>query len=426
MINIDEQIKIILKGVDEIIGLDDLKEKLKENKSLTFKLGLDPSAPDIHLGHTVVLRKLKQIQDLGHKVVIIIGDFTGKIGDPTGKSQARKALSTEQVLENAKTYETQIFKILDKEKTEVKFNSDWLSKMNFEEVIKLASKMTVARMLEREDFKKRYENQMPISIHEFFYPLMQGFDSVEVKADVEIGGTDQRFNLFVGRALQKEFNQQPQATIMMPLLEGLDGVNKMSKSLGNYIGIDEDAKVIFEKVMNIPDNLIIKYFELVTDIHPDEIEKIKKALAEDSVNPRDIKLQLAREIVALYHGNNAVDEAEERFKQVFQRNEIPDDIKVIEVNKDEFNIADIVVNNNLVKSKNEFRRLVAQGGVKINGERIISLDNLQNLSQLVVQIGKKNIKTECMLLSFGYNIQKLFNKGIQNRKGILLHEMKIA
>ena len=390
MINIDEQIKIILKGVDEIIGLDDLKEKLKENKSLTFKLGLDPSAPDIHLGHTVVLRKLKQIQDLGHKVVIIIGDFTGKIGDPTGKSQARKALSTEQVLENAKTYETQIFKILDKEKTEVKFNSDWLSKMNFEEVIKLASKMTVARMLEREDFKKRYENQMPISIHEFFYPLMQGFDSVEVKADVDIGGTDQRFNLFVGRALQKEFNQQPQATIMMPLLEGLDGVNKMSKSLGNYIGIDEDAKVIFEKVMNIPDNLIIKYFELVTDIHPDEIEKMKKALTEDNVNPRDIKLQLAREIVSLYHGNNAADEAEERFKQVFQRNEIPDDIKVIEVNKDKFNIADIVVDNNLVKSKNEFRRLVAQGGVKINGERIISLDNLQNLSQLVVQIGKKN------------------------------------
>ena len=221
MINIDEQIKIISKGVDEIIGLDELKEKLAKNKSLTVKLGLDPSAPDIHLGHTVVLRKLRQLQDLGHNIVIIIGDFTGKIGDPTGKSKARKALTTEQVLENAKTYEEQMFKVLDKKKTKVNLNSEWLSKMNFEDVIRLGSKMTVARMLEREDFKKRYENQMPIGIHEFFYPLMQGFDSVEIKADIELGGTDQRFNLLMGRMLQKEFGQEPQCTIMMPLLEGL-------------------------------------------------------------------------------------------------------------------------------------------------------------------------------------------------------------
>ena len=389
MKSIDEQIRIISKGVDEIIGLDELKEKLAKNKTLIVKLGLDPSAPDIHLGHTVVLRKLKQLQDLGHKIIIIIGDFTGKIGDPTGKSQARKALTTEQVLENARTYETQIFKILDKEKTEVKFNSDWLSKMNFEDVIKLGSKMTVARMLEREDFKKRYENQMPISIHEFFYPLMQGFDSVQLNADIELGGTDQRFNLLMGRMLQKEFGQEPQTTIMMPLLEGLDGINKMSKSLGNYIGIDEDAAVMFEKVMTIPDNLIIKYFELVTDVHPDKVDEIKNSL-ENGMNPRDVKLELAREIVELYHGKSAVQSAEERFKIVFQKRQIPDDIKTVECLISNFNLAEIIVSNGLVKSKNEFRRLVTQGGVKINGEKITSLETIKETSEIIVQIGKKH------------------------------------
>ena len=389
MKSIDEQIRIISKGVDEIIGLDELKEKLAKNKTLIVKLGLDPSAPDIHLGHTVVLRKLKQLQDLGHKIIIIIGDFTGKIGDPTGKSQARKALTTEQVLENARTYETQIFKVLDKEKTEVKFNSDWLSKMNFEDVIKLGSKMTVARMLEREDFKKRYENQMQISIHEFFYPLMQGFDSVQLNADIELGGTDQRFNLLMGRMLQKEFGQEPQTTIMMPLLEGLDGINKMSKSLGNYIGIDEDAAVMFEKVMTIPDNLIIKYFELVTDVHPDKVDEIKNLL-ENGMNPRDVKLELAREIVELYHGKCAVQGAEQRFKIVFQKKQIPDDIKTVECLISNFNLAEIIVSNGLVKSKNEFRRLVTQGGVKINGEKITSLETIKETSEIIVQIGKKH------------------------------------
>ena len=388
MINIDEQIKIISKGVDEIIGLDELKEKLAKKKPLTVKLGLDPSAPDIHLGHTVVLRKLRQLQDLGHNIVIIIGDFTGKIGDPTGKSQARKALTTEQVLENAKTYEEQIFKVLDKEKTDVKFNSEWLSKMNFEDVIRLGSKMTVARMLEREDFKKRYENQMPISIHEFFYPLMQGFDSVELKADIELGGTDQRFNLLMGRMLQKEFGQEPQCTIMMPLLEGLDGINKMSKSLGNYVGIDEEANVMFEKIMTIPDNLIIKYFELVTDVHPDDVEEIKKSLKE-GVNPRDIKIQLESEVVELYHGKDAVKGAEERFRLVFQKNEIPNDIKTVEVKKEEFNLSEIIVKNGLVKSKNEFRRLVEQGGVKANAEKLNNIEQLIITDEIVIQIGKK-------------------------------------
>ena len=387
MINIDEQIKIISKGVDEIIGVDELKEKLANNNPLTVKLGLDPSAPDIHLGHTVVLRKLRQLQDLGHDIVIIIGDFTGRIGDPTGKSKARKALTTEQVLKNAKTYEDQIFKVLDKDKTKVKFNSEWLSKMNFEDVIRLGSKMTVARMLEREDFKKRYENQMPISIHEFFYPLMQGFDSVEIKADIELGGTDQRFNLLMGRMLQKEFEQEVQCIIMMPLLEGLDGINKMSKSLGNYIGIDEDAKDMFEKIMTIPDELIVKYFELVTDVHPDEVEKIKESL-RDGANPRDIKMQLGREIVELYHGKEAVRDAEERFKLVFQKREIPEDIKTVVVNKDNLDLAEIVTNNELVKSKNEFRRLVAQDGVKINGQKLRNIEDLILGEEIVMQIGK--------------------------------------
>ncbi|CUN97569.1 tyrosine--tRNA ligase [Clostridium disporicum] len=389
MINIDEQIKIISKGVDEIIGLEELKEKLKSKKELVVKLGLDPSAPDIHLGHTVVLRKLKQIQDLGHKVVIIIGDFTGKIGDPTGKSKARKPLTTEQVLENAKTYETQIFKILDRGKTEVKFNSEWLSKMTFEEVIKLAAKSTVARMLERDDFKKRYESNMSISLHEFFYPLMQGFDSVEIKADIEMGGTDQRFNVLMGRMLQKEFGQEPQSIIIMPLLEGLDGENKMSKSLGNYIGIDESATIMFEKAMSIPDGLIIKYFELVTDIHPDIIERIRKDLEEDNVNPRDVKISLAKEIVELYHGKEEAKLAEDRFRKVFQKGEIPDDIKTVEVNSGDFNLADIVLGNKLVPSKKEFRRLVEQGGVKVNGESISNIDEVSLASKFIIQIGKK-------------------------------------
>lgn len=401
MINIDEQIKIIMKGADEIIGLDTLKEKLKksneENRPLIVKLGLDPSAPDIHLGHTVVLRKMKQLQDLGHKIVIIIGDFTGKIGDPTGKAKGRKALSTEQVLENAKTYEKQIFKILDKEKTDVRFNSEWLSKLSFEETIKLASTMTVARMLEREDFKKRYESQIPISIHEFFYPLMQGYDSVVLNADIELGGTDQRFNVLMGRMLQKEYGQESQTTIFMPLLEGLDGKEKMSKSLGNYIGIDEDADVMFEKAMRIPDELIIKYFNLVTDIHPDIIEGIEKELNDGSINPRDIKMRLAREITLLYNNEEKTKSAEERFKKVFQKGQIPDNIEVIKVNKNNLDISEILVNNNFVKSKNELRRISNQGGLKVNENKISDLSKVEIEDKMIIQIGKK--KFVCIELS---------------------------
>lgn len=393
MMNIDEQLQIIMKGVDELIGLDSLKDKLEKSNStgdpLVIKLGLDPSAPDIHLGHTVVLRKMKQLQDLGHKIVIIIGDFTGKIGDPTGKAKGRKALTTEKVLENAKTYEKQIFKVLDKEKTEVRFNSEWLSKLTFEETIKLASTMTVARMLEREEFKKRYESQIPISIHEFFYPLMQGFDSVAINADIEIGGTDQRFNVLMGRMLQKEYGKEPQATIFMPLLEGLDGKEKMSKSLGNYIGIDETPEIMYEKTMTLPDELIIKYFELVTDIHPNEVDKIKNDLEKGTVNPRDIKMKLAKEIVKLYHGEDNASKAEQRFMEVFQNGEIPKDINIINASKVDFDIAQTLVENNIVKSKNEVRRLASQGGVKINNIKINDLSEFKLEKELVVQIGKK-------------------------------------
>jgi len=393
MITVEEQIKIIRKGVNEIIGLEELEEKLKkaqkENKPLTVKLGLDPSAPDIHLGHTVVLRKIKQLQDLGHKAIIIIGDFTGMIGDPTGKSKTRKALTKEQVLENARTYEEQIFKVLDKEKTEVRFNSEWLSKLNLEDVIKLASTMTVARMLEREEFKKRFEGNLPISIHEFFYPLMQGFDSVEIKADIELGGTDQRFNVLMGRMLQKEYGQEPQSTIFMPLLEGTDGKEKMSKSLGNYIGIDEPAEIMFEKSMTIPDELIIKYFELVTDIHPDVIEEISKELESGKTNPRDIKIKLANEIVKLYHGVENAKEAEERFKSVFQQGQIPKDIQIIEIVLKEFDLLNILVDNKLINSKKEVRRLVEQGGIKVNNKKLKELSEIEIQDEMVIQIGKK-------------------------------------
>ena len=392
MLNIDEEMKIILKGVDEVINADALKEKIRKskekNKPLIVKLGLDPSAPYIHLGHTVVLRKMKQLQDLGHKVVIVIGDFTGRIGDPTGKAKGRKALSKEEVLENAKTYEKQIFKVLDKDKTEIRFNSSWLSKLNFEDIIKLASTITVARMLEREDFKKRYEKGIPISIHEFFYPLMQGYDSLELDADIEVGGTDQRFNVLMGRMLQKESGKEPQVTLFMPLLEGLDGKNKMSKSLGNYIGIDEEPNVIYEKTMQLPDNMIIKYFNLVTDVHPDKIYELKKALDNGEVNPRDIKMRLSKEIVRLYYGEEEAERAENRFKLVFQKGAIPDDIETFLLSENS-DIIRLLVSKDIVKSKNEFRRLLNQGAIKINGIKVKSIDDISFEEDIVIEIGKK-------------------------------------
>lgn len=396
MLKPEEQMRIILKGVHTLVNEEELLVKLKksydQNKPLTIKLGLDPSAPDIHLGHAVVLRKIKQMQDLGHRVVIVIGDFTGKIGDPTGKSKGRVALTDEQVKENAKTYCEQIFKVLDVEKTEVRFNSEWLSKLNFEDVIKLAATTTVARILERDDFQNRYQNQVPIGIHEFFYPLMQAYDSIELNADIELGGTDQTFNILMGRMLQKTLGKEQQIAIFMPILEGLDGVEKMSKSLKNYIGVNEPAEVMFKKVMEIPDRLIIKYFELTTDEHPDEIDKIKVEL-NNGANPRDVKYNLAKSIVSLYHTPEDVEKAVVYYDKAFSKKSIPDDIPELQIEGNKETVGDIIlelIKMNIIKSKSDFIRLVNQDGIQLNGEKLTSDDmNRVIISNDVMRIGKK-------------------------------------
>lgn len=394
--NIEKTLKIMLKGCENHTEKNEIIEKIKkvekEGRPLRIKLGLDPSAPDIHLGHAVVLRKIKQLQDLGHEAIIVIGDFTGMIGDPTGKSKTRKQLSKEEVEKNAKTYQEQIFKVIDSKKTTVKYNSEWLDKMNFRDVIKLASKCTVARMLERDDFKNRYENQQPISVHEFFYPLMQAYDSVAIKADLELGGTDQTFNVLMGRNIQKDYKQDPQITLFMPLLEGMDGVEKMSKSLGNYIGINEDAKTMYEKLMKIPDSLIIKYYELCTDIYPEQIDVIRQRL-KNGENPRDIKMELAREITGLYHSEEETKKAEETFKIAFQKKIAPDDIPILKVNTKQQNVGLAIIDALMLvgkyKSKSEIKRLMSQGAIKINGERVTEIALIKEIKpDTIVQVGK--------------------------------------
>lgn len=394
-IPVEEQIRIIRKGAAEVISEEELREKLKkseqEARPLTVKLGLDPTAPDIHLGHTVVLRKIKQLQDLGHRAVIIIGDFTGKIGDPTGKSKTRTPLSEEQVLQNAKTYTEQIFKIIKPEQTTVRFNSEWLSELRFEDVIKLAAGTTVARLLERDDFQNRFRRNEPIGLHEFFYPLMQAYDSVEIDADIELGGTDQTFNILMGRNLQGSLGKERQIALFMPLLEGLDGVEKMSKSLGNYIGIYEPAEVMFKKVMEIPDHLILRYFELVTDEHPDRIAELKGQL-ENGRNPRDCKLELAGIITELYHGKEEARKAQEYFNTVFQRGELPEVIPAVKVTAQCKSLLDLIpflVEAGIVPSGSEFRRLVQQGGVRINQERVEDLNRQLLEDGTVIKIGRK-------------------------------------
>ncbi len=378
-LNVAQQLEIIKRGVAEIVPEEELIKKLnksiEKDKPLKIKLGLDPTAPDIHLGHTVVLQKLRQFQEMGHEVIIILGDFTAQIGDPTGKSETRKQLTEEQVLANAETYREQIFKILDPEKTRITFNSEWLAPLNFAKVIELAAQYTVARMLEREDFSKRYKEGLPISIHEFFYPLMQGYDSVALEADVEMGGTDQKFNLLMGRTLQKEYGQEPQIALMMPILEGLDGVNKMSKSLGNYIGITESAREQYGKTMSIPDELMIRYFELVTAVSLEDINEIKEGLENNSLHPRDIKMRLAREIVTTYHGLEAAYQAEEEFKNMFQKGELPDEIPEYHLSAEELEdnkiwLPKLMQLAALVSSTSEGRRLIQQGAVKINDEKV--------------------------------------------------------
>ncbi|MCL2859438.1 MAG: tyrosine--tRNA ligase [Oscillospiraceae bacterium] len=393
--DIQETIKIMLKGVNEHTQISDIEEKLKkvseENRPLRIKLGLDPSAPDIHLGHAVVLRKIKQLQDMGHEAIIIIGDFTGMIGDPTGKSKTRKQLTRQEVEENASTYKQQIFKILDESKTTLRYNSEWLSPLTFKEIIELSAKCTVARILERDDFKKRYEAGQPISVHEFFYPLMQAYDSVVLKADIELGGTDQTFNILMGRNIQRDYGQDPQITLFMPLLEGLDGVEKMSKSLGNYIGINEDANTMYEKIMKIQDEMIIRYYELCTDVHPDQITEIQRRLSSGE-NPKNVKMELAKEITRLYHSEELANKAEEHFKSAFQMQVAPEDVAeiVIEDANNVNELLDKILLSGKYASKGEIKRLFLQGAVKVDNEKIIDFRDLKLKNDSIIQIGKGN------------------------------------
>ena len=376
MVDVDSQMEILTRGAAEVISEEELKKKLekaaKEGRPLRVKAGFDPTAPDLHLGHTVLIQKMKQFQDLGHEAIFLIGDFTGMIGDPSGKSETRPPLTKEQVKENAKTYMEQVGKILDLPRTRVEFNSSWMSKVSSAEMIQLAAKYTVARMLEREDFTKRFREQRPISIHEFLYPLIQGYDSVALKADVELGGTDQKFNLLVGRELQKEYGQEPQAIIMMPLLEGTDGINKMSKSLGNYIGINEPAKDIFGKVMSISDDLMWKYYELLSDLPTAEVKKLREDVEQGRFHPMDAKKALAGEIVDRYHGKGAGRRAREEFERQFSRKETPEDIPEVVVawEADTMPLAKVMAKAGVAESVGEGKRLIKQGGVELDGERV--------------------------------------------------------
>ncbi|MDU4758950.1 MAG: tyrosine--tRNA ligase [Veillonella sp.] len=394
MITAQEQVRQITHGVSGIINEEDLVKKIersiKENKPLIVKLGLDPTAPDIHLGHTVPLRKLRLFQEFGHQVVIVIGGFTARIGDPTGKSVTRPPLTKEEVLKNAETYKTQIFKVLDPEKTIVRDNSEWLESMNFADVLRLASSYTVARMMERDDFDKRYNEGRPIGVHEFMYPLMQGQDSVALHADVEFGGTDQTFNLLMGRHLQELAGQEPQVVITMPLLEGLDGVQKMSKSLGNYIGIDEAPKDMYGKAMSIPDELMMRYFMLVTDMSIEDQDDMEERLENGTLHPRDAKMQLAKTIVRLYHGEQAAQEAEDEFKRVFQQHALPTDIPEYAIDKpsEAIFVPQFCTDAGLTASNGEARRSIKAGAFKVNGEKY-GEENLVLEDGMIVQVGKR-------------------------------------
>jgi tyrosyl-tRNA synthetase len=372
MIGEAEQLETIKRGVEELLREEELVERLKEGRPLRVKAGFDPTAPDLHLGHTVLINKLRQFQDLGHEVMFLIGDFTGMIGDPTGKNVTRKPLTRDEVIENARTYEQQIFKILDPEKTLVMFNSSWMGEMNAVDLIQLAAKHTVARMLERDDFSKRYSGGQPIAIHEFIYPLVQGYDSVAMKADVELGGTDQKFNLLVGRQMQEAYGQKPQIVLTMPILEGLDGVQKMSKSLNNYIGIADPADEIFGKIMSISDGLMWRYFELLSFRPMAEIERLKKSVA-DGVNPRDVKFQLAGEIITRFHDSAAAKKAQENFIARFQKGAMPDEMTEVELSAGAAGvvaIANLLKEAELTASTSEALRMIKQGAVKIDGERL--------------------------------------------------------
>jgi len=396
MLTAQEQLEIIKRGTAEVIVESDLLKKLERSvatgKPLRVKAGFDPTAPDIHVGHTVLLNKMRQFQELGHEVIFLIGDFTGMIGDPTGKSETRKHLTKEEVAENAKTYQQQIFKVLDPVRTKIAFNSEWMSTMTAEGLIQLAAKHTVARMLEREDFKKRYQSELPISIHEFLYPLIQGYDSVMLRADVELGGTDQKFNLLVGRELQKEYGQEPQCIVMMPLLEGLDGVNKMSKSLGNYIGINEPAREIFGKVMSASDDLMLRYYELVSAVPLDELQKIKNNIKSGALHPMEAKKRLAAELVDRFCAAGDGCRAREEFEKVFSKKDMPDDIRAVDVawEGEKMKLVKIMAQAGVAKSNSEARRLIQQGAVEIDQKPVKDVDlEISATGSFILRVGKK-------------------------------------
>jgi tyrosyl-tRNA synthetase len=395
MASIKEQLELIERGAVDCISREELIKKLQRSQEtgipLKVKAGFDPTAPDLHLGHTVLLQKLKHFQDLGHDIYFLIGDFTGMIGDPTGKSETRKALTVEQVAENAESYKEQVFKILDPDKTRVVFNSTWLSKLSSIDMIRLASELTVARMLERDDFHKRFESGKPISIHEFLYPLIQGYDSVAMEADVELGGTDQLFNVLMGRDLQRSHGQEPQVVLTMPLLEGLDGINKMSKSLGNYIGITESADNIYGKVLSVSDDLMFRYFSLLSDLSNKEIAELKSKLEKNQLHPKEVKKQLARELTARFHGVAAARAAEENFEKVFRQGGVPDDLPELKCAATEpIALPQLLVDAGLVKSTSEGRRMIQQSAVSIDGEKVTDVNSqIKPLGEMLVKVGKR-------------------------------------
>lgn len=411
MKSVEEQFEYIKKGCVEIIQEGELKAKLKrsleEKKALKVKLGFDPTAPDIHLGHTVVIRKMKHFQDLGHDVIFLIGDFTGLIGDPSGRSATRPPMTREQIKQNAETYKSQIFKILDPEKTIIDFNSRWLGKLTSFEIIKLASKYTVARILERDDFSNRLKNGIPISVHEILYPIMQAYDSVALKADVELGGTDQKFNLLVGREIQRGFQQEPQVIITMPLLEGLGGVEKMSKTLNNHVGITEPPGEIYGKIMSISDPLMFRYYELLTDESLMQIEKWKREVKENKIHPKDLKSQLGQTIVSDFWGEEDAKKAAQEFERIFKHKEIPEEIEAIEIKSgkakriEDISLIELLVDRSIFSSRGEAKRMIRQGGVYLDGQRIEDISikiDLAQKSEFILKIGKRKfyklIKTD--------------------------------
>jgi tyrosyl-tRNA synthetase len=393
---IEEQVALIERGAVDVISREDLIKKLKKSQEtgvpLRVKAGFDPTAPDLHLGHTVLIQKLKHFQDLGHDVLFLIGDFTGMIGDPTGKSETRKPLTQEDVARNAETYKEQIFKILDPAKTTVMFNSEWLGKLTAHDFVKLSSQLTVARMLEREDFRERFDNQRPISIHEFLYPLIQGYDSVAMRADVELGGTDQLFNVLMGRDLQRTWRQEPQVVITMPLLEGLDGVNKMSKSLGNYIGITDTADDIYGKILSVSDELMFRYYDLLSDLSTEEIAALKRDMQSGRVHPKDVKKKLARELTARFYDEDAALKAEENFERIFKKHDLPEDVPSVEVAIEEEAVwlPRLLTIAGMVTGTGEGRRMIMQNAVSLDGEKIDDVEyQVKAAGELLLKVGKR-------------------------------------